>query len=47
VDDISTTGATFIESTKVLYAAGAAEVQCLALSKREKVCYNGAAYNPA
>lgn len=46
VDDISTTGATFIESAKVLYTAGAAEVQCLALSKREKVCYNGAAYNP-
>ena len=45
VDDISTTGATFIESAKVLYAAGAAEVQCFALSKREKVCYNGAAYD--
>jgi len=45
VDDISTTGATFLESAKVLYAAGAAEVQCFALSKREKVCYNGAAYD--
>ncbi len=44
VDDISTTGATFLESAKVLYEAGAAEVQCFALSKREKVCYNGAAH---
>lgn len=47
VDDISTTGATFLESAKVLYAAGAAEVQCFALSKREKVCYNGAAHDRA
>ncbi len=45
VDDISTTGATFLESSKVLYEAGAAEVRCFALSKREKVCYNGAAYD--
>ena len=47
VDDISTTGATFLESAKVLYEAGAAEVQCFALSKREKVCYNGAAHDHA
>ncbi len=40
VDDICTTGATFLESAKVLYEAGAADVQCFALSKREKFCYN-------
>ncbi|KKS31368.1 hypothetical protein A2380_02665 [candidate division WWE3 bacterium RIFOXYB1_FULL_43_24] len=44
VDDISTTGATFLESARVLNEAGAAEVQCFALSKREKVCYNSPAY---
>jgi len=37
VDDISTTGATFIESSKVLYEAGAKEVRCFALSKKLKL----------
>lgn len=43
IDDICTTGATFLESAKVLYEAGAADVQCFALSKREKFCYNSRA----
>jgi len=43
VDDICTTGATFLESARVLYGAGAADVQCFALSKREKFCYNNRA----
>lgn len=34
VDDICTSGATFIEASKALYASGAKEVKCLALSKR-------------
>lgn len=40
VDDISTTGATFLESSRILYEAGAHEVLCFAVSKREKFCYN-------
>ena len=43
VDDICTTGATFLEASRVLYEAGAADVQCFALSKREKFCYNNRA----
>jgi ComF family protein len=34
VDDICTTGATFLEASKTLYKAGAAEVKCFALSKK-------------
>lgn len=33
VDDISTTGATFIEASKALYNVGAKEVRCFAVSK--------------
>ena len=36
VDDICTTGATFLESSKVLYKAGVAQVRCFALSKKIK-----------
>jgi len=36
VDDICTTGATFLESSKVLYESGAFEVRCFALSKKVK-----------
>ncbi len=36
IDDICTTGSTFLESTRTLYEAGALEVKCFALSKREK-----------
>jgi competence protein ComFC len=35
VDDISTTGATLLEISKTLYKAGAAEVLCFTLSKKE------------
>lgn len=34
VDDICTTGSTFMEASKVLYEAGAKEVRCFALSKK-------------
>ena len=34
IDDISTTGATFREASKVLYESGALEVKCFALSKK-------------
>ncbi len=34
VDDIVTSGATFLEAASVLYNAGAAEVKCVALSRR-------------
>lgn len=34
VDDVCTTGATFIEATKVLLAAGATEVLCFALARK-------------
>ena len=34
LDDICTTGATFLESSKALYGAGAAEVRCFGLSKK-------------
>ncbi|MBU1133277.1 hypothetical protein KKG08_03350, partial [Patescibacteria group bacterium] len=34
LDDICTTGATFLESSKALYGAGASEVRCFALSKK-------------
>lgn len=35
IDDISTTGATFLEATKTLYLGGAKEVKCFSLSKME------------
>jgi len=34
VDDICTTGATFLESSRVLFDAGALDVKCFALSKK-------------
>jgi ComF family protein len=34
LDDICTTGATFLTASKTLYAAGASEVRCFALSKK-------------
>ncbi len=34
VDDICTTGSTFLEAAKTLYKAGAEEVKCFALSKK-------------
>lgn len=34
VDDICTTGATFLEASKVLYKSGALEVWCFSLSKK-------------
>ena len=34
IDDITTTGVTFLEAAKVLYAAGAEQVSCFALSKK-------------
>ena len=34
VDDICTTGATFLEASKVLFEHGAADVKCFALSKK-------------
>jgi competence protein ComFC len=34
VDDICTTGATFLEAAKALYRAGAGEVRCFALSRK-------------
>jgi len=34
VDDICTTGATFLESANVLYSAGAKDIVCLALSRK-------------
>ena len=34
VDDICTTGATFLEASKVLYEKGALEVKCFSLSKK-------------
>jgi len=34
VDDICTTGATFLEAAKTLYKVGAVEVKCFALSKK-------------
>ena len=34
VDDICTTGSTFLEAAKTLYRAGAREVRCFALSKK-------------
>lgn len=34
LDDICTTGATFLEASKTLYGAGASEVRCFALSKK-------------
>ncbi|HPD73948.1 MAG TPA: double zinc ribbon domain-containing protein [bacterium] len=34
VDDICTTGATFLESSRVLFYAGALDVKCFALSKK-------------
>src|SRR3990167_111090 len=37
VDDICTTGATFLEASKMLLNAGAANVECFALSKKLKV----------
>ncbi|OGC48041.1 hypothetical protein A2W32_01625 [candidate division WWE3 bacterium RBG_16_37_10] len=37
VDDICTTGATFLEASKVLLNAGAANVECFVLSKKLKV----------
>jgi len=36
VDDILTSGATFLEASKTLYKAGAKEVKCFALSKKIK-----------
>ena len=36
VDDLTTTGATLLEASKVLYLAGAKEVHCFTLCKREK-----------
>jgi len=37
VDDICTTGATFLEASKLLMNAGAISVECFALSKKLKV----------
>ncbi len=37
VDDICTTGATFLECSRALYEAGVDNVQCFALSKRLKI----------
>jgi competence protein ComFC len=34
IDDISTTGATFLEASKALYENGALEVRCFSLSKK-------------
>ena len=34
VDDICTTGATFLEASKVLFDAGALDIKCFALSKK-------------
>ena len=34
IDDISTTGATFLEASKALYEKGALEVRCFSLSKK-------------
>ena len=34
IDDICTSGATFLEASRVLYESGAADVRCFALSKR-------------
>lgn len=34
VDDICTSGATFLEASRILYAAGAKKVSCFALSKK-------------
>jgi len=34
IDDISTTGATFLEASKILYQNGALEVRCFSLSKK-------------
>jgi len=34
VDDVCTSGATFLEASRVLYAAGVKEVRCFALSKK-------------
>lgn len=34
VDDICTTGSTFLEASRVLYEAGAKDVRCFALSKK-------------
>lgn len=34
IDDIATTGATFLEASKVLYQNGALEVRCFSLSKK-------------
>lgn len=35
IDDISTSGATFLEASRVLYNAGAIEVKCFALCRRD------------
>lgn len=35
IDDISTSGATFLEASRVLYNAGAKDVKCFALCKRD------------
>lgn len=37
IDDLTTSGATLLEAAKVLYAAGALEVHCFTLCKREKM----------
>lgn len=37
VDDLTTTGATLLEASKVLLRAGALQVQCFTLLKREKL----------
>lgn len=34
IDDVCTTGATFLEASKALYRAGAADVKCFSLSKK-------------
>jgi len=34
VDDVCTTGATFLEAAKTLYLAGALDVKCFSLSKK-------------
>lgn len=36
IDDITTTGATFLEASKTLYESGALEVKCFSLSKKLK-----------
>ena len=40
IDDICTTGATLLETSKVLYQAGASQVRCFTLSKKLKYTQN-------